>query len=91
MTDHTHRDPPGPGQIVVLHEPTAADGTTTWLLSLVDLAGVVVARDTVVEHGVQALGELVQPSLDAVGRRIDGDWISDLDARGLPRHRARLL
>jgi len=45
---------------------------------------------TVVESGVQALSELVQPSLDALGRRVDGDWISDLDAAGLPRHRARL-
>lgn len=91
MTDLEGGTAAGSGRIVVLHQPVITGDTTTWSLSLVDLAGAVVARNAVVESGVQALGELVQPSLDALGRRVDGDWISDLDAAGLPRHRARLL
>lgn len=77
-------------RIVVLHAPTAADGATTWLLSLVDLAGVVVARETVRDHGTPPLAALVQARLDALGWGIDGDWISDTDAHAAPRHRALL-
>jgi hypothetical protein len=77
-------------RIVVLHGPRAVDGRTTWLLSIVDLDGRVVARDIVAEHGVRPLDHLVQPSLDLIGRRVDGEWVSDQDAAGQPRHRARL-
>ena len=77
-------------RIVVLHGPRPADGRTTWLLSLVDLGGRVLARDIVAEDGVRPLDHLVQPSLDAIGRRVDGEWVSDNDAAGQPRHRARL-
>jgi hypothetical protein len=78
------------GLIVVLHAPRSADGTTTWLLSLVDLAGVVLAREPVQEHGVQALDTIVRDRLEALGRRVDGGWISDLDVHAEPRHRALL-
>lgn len=77
-------------RIVVLHGPRPAAGRTTWLLSLVDLGGRVLARDIVAEDGVRPLDHLVQPSLDVIGRRVDGEWVTDHDAAGQPRHRARL-
>jgi hypothetical protein len=76
-------------RIVVLHDPLPTEGGMTWLLSLVDLEGRVVAREiTTTRDG--SLAAVVQPFLDVVGRRLDGEWLSDVDAAGRARHRARL-
>lgn len=80
----------GRARIVVLHRPSLVGGRTTWQLSLVDLTGRVVARETVTESGAGSLHQVVGPSLDRIGRRVDGAWISDRDEHGDPRHRALL-
>ncbi|GIG36818.1 hypothetical protein [Cellulomonas pakistanensis] len=76
-------------RIVVLHDPLPTEDGTTWLLSLVDLDGRVVAREIATARD-GSLGAVVRPYLDVVGRRVDGEWLSDEDAAGRARHRARL-
>lgn len=76
-------------QIVVLHDPLPAEDGMTWLLSLVDLEGLVLAREIVTTRD-GSLGAVVQPYLDVIGRRVGGEWLSDHDAAGRARHRARL-
>lgn len=78
--------------IVVLHAPReTGPGRTAWTVSLVDIRGVVLASDdlTARDHP-HPLDELVRPHLDPIGRVVDGDWVTDQDARGEARHRARL-
>jgi hypothetical protein len=77
-------------RIVVLHDPRPADAGMTWLLSLVDIEGRVLAREIVTTRN-GSLSAVVQPCLDVIGRRIDGQWLSDHDAAGFARHRARII
>ncbi len=80
-------------RVAVLHAPQDADdGQTRWSLSIVDLSGVVVARETVLAPDCpHPLTEVVRPYLDLIGRRVSGEWISDHDAHGQVRHRALIV
>ncbi|WP_263120736.1 hypothetical protein [Cellulomonas sp. RIT-PI-Y] len=79
-------------RIVVLHAPREApQEQTAWSLSLVDIGGRVMARDHLTAPDCpHPLTDIVRPYLDLIGRAVDGEWISDLDADGEVRHRARL-
>jgi hypothetical protein len=79
--------------IVVLHNPRETpDGQTDWSLSLVDITGAAIARETVTEPATaQPLDDLAQPYLDLIGRTVRTEWISSPDDRGFPRHYARII
>lgn len=76
----------------MLHAPSdGGEGGIVWTLSLVDLAGVPVARELVVEPAVPLpLSELVQPHLDVIGCRVAGEWVTGDDTQGKPKHYARI-
>ncbi len=78
--------------IVVLHAPVH-DGRarTVWSVSLVDIAGIPIARESVIEERPQPLTELVQPRLEIIDRRVRGEWITLDDSLGRPKHCARIV
>ncbi|WP_169165168.1 hypothetical protein [Cellulomonas taurus] len=80
-------------RVVVLHAPQdVGDGQIRWSLSVVDLSGAVVARETVLAPDCpHPLTEVVRPYLDLIGRRVTGEWISDHDGQGQVRHRALIV
>jgi hypothetical protein len=79
--------------IVVLHDPREApSGETDWSLSLVDITGVALARETVTESATpQPLDDLAQPFLDLIGRVVRTEWMSSPDDHGFRRHLARII
>jgi hypothetical protein len=78
--------------IVVLHDPHQDDtGRARWLLSLVDLTGAPIARETLAVGPAQrAATVLAQRRLHAIGRRVDGDWVVFHDTVGRAKHCARI-
>lgn len=78
--------------IVVLHAPAHdSHGRTVWTVSLVDIAGIPIARESVLEERPQPLTELVQPRLEIIDRRVSGEWMTLNDTLGRPKDCARIV
>jgi len=78
--------------IVVLHAPAHDSyARTVWSVSLVDITGIPIARESVLEDRPQPLTDLVQPRLQIIDRRVSGEWITLDDTLGRPKHCARIV